>query len=78
MGADPQILWRRLDLPGHDACRIWQDGDVQGLDGVAVWRDPSGPAHLAYHIARSNLSILLAMRDILMGRSFLKWDKPSR
>ena len=51
MGADPQILWRRLDLPGHDACRIWQDGDVQGLDGVAVWRDPSGPAHLAYHIA---------------------------
>lgn len=51
MGADPQILWRRLDLPGHDACRIWRDGDVQGLDGVAVWRDPSGPAHLAYHIA---------------------------
>ena len=38
------------------------------------WRLP----HLAYHIAQSNLSILLAMRDILMGRSFLKWDKPAR
>lgn len=38
------------------------------------WRLP----HLAYHIAQSNLSILLAMRDILVGRSFLKWDKPSR
>ncbi len=38
------------------------------------WRLP----HLAYHVAQSNLSILLAMRDIVMGRSFLKWDKPSR
>ena len=51
MAGDPQILWRRLDLPGHDACRIWQDGALQGLDGVAVWRAPLGPAHLAYHIA---------------------------
>lgn len=51
MASAPQILWRRLDLPGHDTCRLWQDGDAQGLDGVAVWRDPSGPAHLAYHVA---------------------------
>jgi cellulose synthase/poly-beta-1,6-N-acetylglucosamine synthase-like glycosyltransferase len=35
-------------------------------------------AHLFYHITRSNLSILLAVRDIAAGRSFLKWDKPSR
>ena len=51
MGTHPQILWRRLDQPGHDSCRIWQDGDLRGLDGVAVWRDPTGPAHLAYHVA---------------------------
>ena len=51
MADEPQILWKRLDPPGHDACRIWRDGDLQGLDGVAVWRDPAGPAHLAYHIA---------------------------
>lgn len=48
MARDPQILWRRLDLPGHDTCRIWQDGGRRGLDGAAVWADPSGPAHLAY------------------------------
>ncbi|MBA4491208.1 putative glycolipid-binding domain-containing protein [Paracoccus sp. S1E-3] len=51
MAGDPQILWRRLDLPGHDACRIRQAGDVPGLDGVAVWRDPAGPAHLTYLVA---------------------------
>ncbi|MFD1796386.1 hypothetical protein FQV27_00510 [Paracoccus aurantiacus] len=50
MARDPQIVWRRLDLPGHDACRQWQDGERQGLDGVAVWRDPAGPAHLAYQV----------------------------
>ncbi|SDD69781.1 hypothetical protein SAMN05421538_102231 [Paracoccus isoporae] len=48
MAGDPQILWRRLDLPGHDACRIWQDSSGQGLDGVAVWLDAAGPAHLSY------------------------------
>ena len=51
MAGDPQILWRRLDLPGHDACRIQRDGDLPGLEGVAVWRDPAGPAHLTYLIA---------------------------
>ena len=51
MAGDPQILWRRLDTPGHDACRIRRDGDLPGLEGVAVWRDPAGPAHLTYLIA---------------------------
>lgn len=51
MANDPQILWRRLDLPGHDACRIWRDGEVQTLGGVAVWRDPAGPAHMTYLVA---------------------------
>lgn len=50
-GRTPLMLWRRLDLPGHDTCRIWQDGAVQGLDGVAVWRDPAGPAHLTYLVS---------------------------
>ena len=51
MARDPQILWRRLDRPGHDACRLWQDDTRQGVEGVAVWLDPAGPAHLAYHVA---------------------------
>ncbi len=41
MARDPQILWRRLDLPGHDACRIREDGNRQGLEGCAVRLDPS-------------------------------------
>ncbi|WBU65268.1 putative glycolipid-binding domain-containing protein [Paracoccus aerodenitrificans] len=48
MPGDPQILWRRLDRPGHDACRIRSDMNGQGLDGVAVWLDGGGPAHLSY------------------------------
>lgn len=48
MAGDPQILWRRLDVPGHDACRLLHEGDSPGLSGVAVWADPKGPAHLSY------------------------------
>lgn len=47
----PQILWRRLDRPGHDACWQWSEGDRQGLDGVAVWQDAAGPAQMAYHVS---------------------------
>ncbi|WBU54602.1 putative glycolipid-binding domain-containing protein [Paracoccus sp. SCSIO 75233] len=48
MARNPQILWRRLDRPGHDACRIWEDGERQGVEGMAVWLDEAGPAHLQY------------------------------
>ena len=53
-----------------------------GLAAAGYLADRTGRrwrlAHLFYHITRSNLSILLAVRDIAVGRSFLKWDKPSR
>ncbi|MFV0411088.1 MAG: putative glycolipid-binding domain-containing protein [Paracoccus sp. (in: a-proteobacteria)] len=55
MARDPQILWRRLDLPGHDTCRIWEDGIRQGLEGCAVWQAPEGPAHLGYLITCDSL-----------------------
>jgi uncharacterized protein len=44
------ILWRRLDTPGHDACRL--EGDESGwyLDGTAVFQDDGAPAHLAYRV----------------------------
>lgn len=29
------MFWRRLDLPGHDACRLVGDG----LEGMALWRE---------------------------------------
>ncbi|NHF72809.1 putative glycolipid-binding domain-containing protein [Paracoccus xiamenensis] len=66
MSGQAQILWRRLDLPGHDACRIWQDGDLRLLEGVAVWQDPQGPAHLAYHVAADSDWITRSVR--LQGR----------
>ena len=45
------ILWRRLDAPGHDACRLERIDDGWELDGVAVFRHDDAPACLAYHIA---------------------------
>lgn len=44
------ILWRRLDLTGHDACRLLRDSDGWRLEGTAVFRHPAGPAHLAYTV----------------------------
>ena len=35
-------------------------------------------AHLAYHVVRANLAGLQAFADLLRGRSFIRWDKPSR
>jgi len=45
------MLWRRLDTPGHDACRLDEGTSRWRLDGTAVFRDPGGgPAALAYHV----------------------------
>ena len=44
------ILWRRLDSPGHDACRLERiDGGWQ-LEGTAVFRHEDGAARLAYRV----------------------------
>lgn len=51
MAAEAQIIWRRLDLPGHDACRLWSEGGLWRIEGMAVWADPAGPAQLAYEIS---------------------------
>lgn len=44
------MLWRRLDLPGHDACRLVRVGAGWRLEGTAVFRDDAGPAQLAYAV----------------------------
>ena len=44
------ILWRRLDTPGHDACRLDQLDGGWRLDGTAVFRHEGQPARLAYRI----------------------------
>jgi hypothetical protein len=45
------ILWRRLDTPGHDACRLEESDAGWQLDGGAAFRHEGGPARLAYHVA---------------------------
>jgi hypothetical protein len=44
------ILWRRLDAPGHDACRLLKIGDGWRLDGKAVYRESDTTACLSYEI----------------------------
>jgi hypothetical protein len=45
------ILWRRLDVPGHDACCLAESGDGYELHGAAAFRNAGGAAHLAYRVA---------------------------
>ena len=49
------ILWRRLDSPGHDACRLEEDGSGWQVDGTAVFRLGGRPARLTY-AARCDVS----------------------
>jgi hypothetical protein len=45
------ILWRRLDAPGHDACRLEQAVLGWRLDGAAAFRHEGVPALLSYRVA---------------------------
>jgi len=45
------MLWRRLDRPGHDACRLERSAAGWTLEGAAVFSEASGPARLSYHLA---------------------------
>jgi len=44
------MLWRRLDLPGHDSCRLVRSAAGWRLRGAAVFRHSAGPAHLQYDV----------------------------
>jgi hypothetical protein len=44
------ILWRRLDAPGHDACRLVETVDGHRLDGAAVFHHDGTAAVLAYEL----------------------------
>jgi hypothetical protein len=45
------ILWRRLDMPGHDACRLDHTADGWCLQGAAVFSQEGMPACLDYRVA---------------------------
>lgn len=44
------ILWRRLDLPGHEAARVDRSGDGWALAGAAVFGYDGRPCRLNYLI----------------------------
>jgi hypothetical protein len=44
------ILWRRLDVPGHDAAVLVETRDGAELRGMAVFRDQGGPTALDYRV----------------------------
>jgi hypothetical protein len=44
------MLWRRLDAPGHDACRLEEDEAGWRLDGTAVFRESGAPTLLSYSL----------------------------
>ena len=43
------VLWRRLDAPGHDACRLERSAAGWTLEGAAVFGD-GAPARLSYRL----------------------------
>lgn len=47
---EKSILWRRLDMPGHDAAAIRETGFGAKLRGMAVFQDESGPTALHYSV----------------------------
>lgn len=45
---DPSILWRRLDRPGHEACRLSFHDSRWHLSGTAVFVHEDRPCRLDY------------------------------
>jgi uncharacterized protein len=45
------VLWRRLDLPGHEIARILLRGDRWELSGTAVFAHERRPCKLDYFVA---------------------------
>ncbi len=49
-GVVASAFWRRMDAPGHDACRLVREADGWRLEGTAVFRQDARPARLDYRI----------------------------
>jgi hypothetical protein len=43
-------IWRRLDVPGHDACRFERLGSAWQIDGAAVFQHERAAALLSYRV----------------------------
>jgi hypothetical protein len=50
MSSEHSAIWRRIDMPGHEAVRVYGDGDGWYLDGAAVFLYEGKPCRLEYLI----------------------------
>jgi uncharacterized protein len=50
LGVGGPILWRRLDVPGHDAAGLRELEDGAEIRGMAVFHDEAGPTALHYGV----------------------------
>ncbi|WP_248929652.1 putative glycolipid-binding domain-containing protein [Paenibacillus hamazuiensis] len=48
MIVEQYAFWRRIDAPGHDACRLIRHDRGWTLQGTAIYRHAAGPACLHY------------------------------
>ena len=45
------FLWRKVDLTGHDSCRLFKLANGWRLSGAAMFLDNGKPCHLQYDVA---------------------------
>lgn len=45
-----QTLWQRLDIFGHDACRIRKTGTIWLIEGTAIFGNSNASSNLNYHL----------------------------
>ncbi|MBD3886088.1 putative glycolipid-binding domain-containing protein [Phormidium tenue FACHB-886] len=48
---DHTILWRRIDLPGHDICYLWRSEAGWQLSGTAIFLFEQMPCLLSYEVS---------------------------
>jgi len=48
--AEQTMLWRRLDVPGHDACALRRIASGWRLEGTALFALDVHPCHLTYEV----------------------------
>jgi uncharacterized protein len=79
------ILWRRADLPGHDACALRETANGWRLQGTALFALDLQPCHLAYEVdcdaAWHTRSAAVAgwigrgtVRLVILARPERRWD----
>ncbi|GAB4368119.1 MAG: putative glycolipid-binding domain-containing protein [Elainellaceae cyanobacterium] len=64
------IFWRRLDLPGHDICRLWTSAKGWQLSGTAIFLFEQMPCLLSYEVsANANWQTHIASISGYIGTS---------